>query len=112
MLNGPGYTTKADIFSAGIILYTILTGISPFYGKTQQEVLQKNKLSIIEYPDKIWNSVSPQAKILVQQMTEKDCSKRLSASECLQHQWFNTPFINNFCSLLAAQENMKQIKPL
>jgi serine/threonine protein kinase len=112
VLNGPGYSTKADIFSVGIILYTILTGVSPFYGKTQQEVLQKNKACSIEYPDKYWSNVSLSAKSLVEKMTEKNPYKRPTATECLQHQWFNVPSIPHFGSLLAVQENIKLMQPM
>ena len=111
VLIGPGYSTKADIFSVGIILYTILTGVSPFYGKTQQEVLQKNKACNIEYPEKYWSNVSAHAKSLVERMTEKNPYKRPTAAECLQHQWFNTSCIPHFGSLIAVQENIKLMQP-
>ena len=90
----------------------MLTGISPFYGKTQQEVLQRNKACNIDYQEKYWSNVSLSAKSLVQLMTERNPNKRPTAYECLQHQWFQSPHIISFGSLLSVQENMKQMEPM
>lgn len=45
-----GYGVKADLFSAGIILYILLTGKFVFSGKCYKEILSKNKDCIIPFP--------------------------------------------------------------
>jgi len=50
ILNDLGYDCKVDIFSAGIILYILLTGKFVFSGKNYKEILAKNKESIVPYP--------------------------------------------------------------
>jgi serine/threonine protein kinase len=109
ILNDLGYDTKADIFSAGVILYTLLSGLSPFYGRNYEEVLSKNKLAHIEYPESIWGNVSAYGKELVMDMLEIDQYKRPSAEECLAHKWFATDgFAESTNSLAAAIENIKK----
>ena len=43
------YTPKCDVFSAGVIFYILLTGRSPFHGKSFKEILKKNKLCNIDF---------------------------------------------------------------
>lgn len=43
LLNNEGYNEKADIFSAGILMFILLSGKSPFFGNVMNEVIKKNK---------------------------------------------------------------------
>lgn len=83
-----GYDTKADIFSAGIILCAMLTGVCPFYSTNREEVLRKNKEGNVSVTGVHWDSVSRQAKDLVQKMVAKDPRARCTAREALRHPWF------------------------
>jgi len=102
-----GYGTKADIFSAGIILCIILTGVSPFHGEGYQEVLLKNRTGNVALTGKHWSFVSEEAKDLVAKMVAKDPQNRCTAKEALQHEWFSLECIEQI-SLYSAQENMKR----
>ena len=104
-----GYGTKADIFSAGIILAIILTGVSPFHGKTYQEVLLKNKEGNVPITGSHWSYVSEEAKNLVSNMVAKNPQDRCSASEALTHPWFTLSH-TKLIVLSNAQENMKKYK--
>ena len=55
ILNKEGYDTKADIFSAGMILYLLITGKFVFAGTNHKEILRKNGECQITYPPGIWN---------------------------------------------------------
>eukprot|EP01022_Parablepharisma_sp_SALTPOND_P024908 TRINITY_DN560_c0_g1_i1.p1 TRINITY_DN560_c0_g1~~TRINITY_DN560_c0_g1_i1.p1 ORF type:complete len:914 (-),score=67.53 TRINITY_DN560_c0_g1_i1:1166-3907(-) len=107
VLNNLGYGTKADIFSAGIILCVILTGVSPFHGKSYQDVLLKNKEGAVSLTQSHWTFVSKEAKDLVSKMVAKDPKDRCTASEALKHSWFHLEHTSS--TLLSnAQENMKK----
>lgn len=43
------YSTKCDVFSAGVIFYLVLAGKTPFPGKTFKTILQNNKECKIKY---------------------------------------------------------------
>lgn len=89
ILEDIGYNEKADIFSAGVILYVLLTGRPVFRGLNMKEILIKNKQCEIEYPAKYWNKISDKAKDLVSKMLKKDPNERISAEQALNHCWFN-----------------------
>jgi calcium/calmodulin-dependent protein kinase I len=51
ILNDESYDCKADIFSAGIILYILLTGKFVFSGKNYEDILAKNREARIPFPN-------------------------------------------------------------
>ena len=70
------YNCKVDIFSAGIILFTLLTGASPWKGYNSTDLLKKNRKGIIEFKYEDWKDVSFSARHLVKKMLYKKPSKR------------------------------------
>ena len=88
ILLGQGYTNTVDIFSCGIILCFLLTGILPFAAEKVDEILEKNKICDIHMDTIAWRNVSYGAKDLVKKMTMKDPSQRISAEVALNHSWF------------------------
>jgi serine/threonine protein kinase len=65
LLSDLGYEHNADIFSAGVILYYLLTGSPAFRGYTIDEILFKNEYCEVEYPPRYWANISDKAKDLV-----------------------------------------------
>ena len=116
ILTNHGYGTKADVFSAGIILFILynsvghnlrLCGISPFHGKSYHEVLMKNRDGIVLFDEKNWSAVSEEGKDIVSKMVNKNPKERIAAQDALEHKWFalaNT----KICTLSSAQENMRK----
>lgn len=84
------YTTKCDVFSAGIIFFFMLTGKIPFEGKNFEEVLLSNKSCIVDYNIKELFSAPLHARKLLQAMLNVDPEQRFSASECLKHEFFTS----------------------
>lgn len=82
------YDEKADIWSCGVVLYVLLSGIPPFEGRNSREVLHQIKQQNLNFKYEIWNKISEQAKDLIKRMLKKDPSKRISAQEVLNHVWF------------------------
>ncbi|CAG9327732.1 unnamed protein product [Blepharisma stoltei] len=82
------YGFKVDIFSIGVILYVLLTGRAPFYGRNVQELLVNNRECNINFYEKHWKNISVEAMNIVVKLTEKDPNLRYTATEALAHPWF------------------------
>jgi calcium-dependent protein kinase len=81
------YTSKCDIWSCGVITYIVLSGIPPFNGASDQEIMKKVKTGKFSFSDPIWNNISDLAKDFITQLLTKDQNKRPSAEQALKHPW-------------------------
>ncbi|CAD8163793.1 unnamed protein product [Paramecium octaurelia] len=82
------YCDKCDVFSAGIILYLLITGNTPFAGIDQKSILKNNKQCEVDFKDQQFKLAPIQMQDLVQSMLMKKPSLRLSSEECLKHPYF------------------------
>lgn len=82
------YDEKCDIWSIGIILYMLLSGMPPFDGRTDMEIIENVKKGQYSVEGGVWDDVSDAAKDLVCKMLTFDPKKRLSAKQALEHPWF------------------------
>lgn len=83
-------TLKCDIWSAGCMLFLMLTGELPFPGQTIEEVEYKLRNSEPDYEKFRYLPVSHQAIDLIKRMLTRDLTKRPTAQECLDHPWLRT----------------------
>ncbi|KAK4780095.1 hypothetical protein SAY87_016201 [Trapa incisa] len=81
------YGPEVDIWSAGVILYILLSGVPPFWAETEQGVAQAIIRSVVDFYRDPWPRVSEAAKDLVKKMLNPDPRKRLTAPEVLEHPW-------------------------
>jgi len=81
------YTNKCDIWSCGVILYVILTGVPPFTGKDEQEILKKVATEKIKFDGEEWKDLSDEVKDLLKKMLDRNPDTRISAENALQHPW-------------------------
>lgn len=80
-----GYGTQADMWSLGVILYIMLSGIPPFEEDGLYEQILEGKY---EFDVREWTEVSPEAKELVRQLMTVDPKGRLTVQQALSHKWF------------------------
>ena len=82
------YDSSVDIWSLGVVLYTLLCGYRPFWG----ENLKALSINIIhanyKFPSKDWGSISNDAKDLISRMLKPKPKERLTAARALRQPWF------------------------
>jgi calcium-dependent protein kinase len=81
------YGPEIDIWSAGVILYILLSGVPPFWAETEQGIFDAVLRGITDFESEPWPSISGVAKDLVKKMLEHDPKKRLTAADVLNHPW-------------------------
>ncbi|KAA8539057.1 hypothetical protein F0562_025749 [Nyssa sinensis] len=81
------YGPEADVWSAGIIVYILLSGVPPFWAETEQGIFDQVLHGDLDFTSDPWPSISEGAKDLVRKMLVRDPRKRLTAHEVLCHPW-------------------------
>lgn len=80
-----GYSgRRADLWSLGVMIYTMLVGRYPFHDREPIVLFDKICRGMYKIPD----SVPARAKCLVRNLLRHDPKERLSAAEALDHPWF------------------------
>jgi calcium-dependent protein kinase len=80
------YSNACDMWSAGVILYIILSGYPPFSGNTDKEILENIFKGEYDFDDEIWDSISDGAKDLIEHLLI-DEEERYTPKQALEHPW-------------------------
>ena len=84
ILRGGSYSTKVDIFSAGVIIYILLTSSSPFLAVTQAKVIEKNMKCEINFENRCLKHVKKETMNLLRAILCSDPTLRPTAKQILQ----------------------------
>ena len=86
------YNEKCDIWSCGVILYILLSQKLPFSideeKESDEELLNKILIRKYDLESPPFNTISKNAKDLINKLLINDPQKRISAEEALNHPWF------------------------
>lgn len=82
------YNNLCDMWSAGVILYVLLSGYPPFYGDNDKEILDAVMDGHYDFDDEVWEEVSDEAKDLIKSLL-CPIDKRFSGKDALNHPWLN-----------------------
>ncbi|KAM9992734.1 hypothetical protein ACTFIY_010168 [Dictyostelium cf. discoideum] len=95
VLNATGYDKEVDMWSIGVITYILLCGFPPFYGDTVPEIFEQIMEANYEFPEEYWGGISKEAKDFIGKLLVVDVSKRLNATNALNHPWLKSNNSNN-----------------
>jgi calcium-dependent protein kinase len=111
------YNKAVDVWSCGIIMYTLLSGMTPFCGVNDDEIfenIQYQELQFNKTFDK--NKISSEARDLITLMLEKDFKKRISIEDALNHEWFDMTLNENLALSLNSEScrdtELKNVNPI
>jgi serine/threonine-protein kinase len=73
---GKQATRRSDLYSLGVVLYTLITGRTPFQGKSPAELLHKHLYAQFDKPSRVVPDLPVDIEELICQLLEKDPEKR------------------------------------
>ncbi|XP_010929942.1 calcium-dependent protein kinase 2 [Elaeis guineensis] len=81
------YGKEIDVWSAGVILYILLSGVPPFWAETEKGIFDAILQGHIDFESDPWPSISNSAKDLVKKMLTQDPKRRITSAQVLEHPW-------------------------
>ncbi|XP_073727111.1 calcium/calmodulin-dependent protein kinase type II subunit alpha isoform X5 [Misgurnus anguillicaudatus] len=102
------YGKAVDLWACGVILYILLVGYPPFWDEDQHRLYQQIKAGAYDFPSPEWDTVTPEAKDLINKMLTMNPSKRITAADALKHPWISHR--STVASCMHRQETVECLK--
>lgn len=87
MANGDPVQTGTDMWSVGVLTYILLSGLSPFCGRNDNDTLKNVRNGDWNMDDAAFNLVSSEAKDFIGNLLVMNPKNRLSVKSALSHPW-------------------------
>jgi hypothetical protein len=81
------YSHSCDMWSIGVIVFTMLCGYPPFWGDSEREIYARVKRGTYAFEGPEWQTRSRYARDFVQRLLVMQPDKRMTAEEALEHPW-------------------------
>lgn len=91
-----GHGKPVDMWSLGVITYTLLCCYSPFRSENVADLIEECKSGRIVFHGRYWKDVSDDAKDFIINLLQPDPSKRLTSEEALQDVWLTGKTASEF----------------
>lgn len=82
-----GHGKAVDMWSLGVITYTLLCGYSPFRSETLGDLIEECSSGRIVFHERYWRDVSSDAKEFILTLLQPEQSDRATSAEALEHRW-------------------------
>lgn len=82
-----GHGKAVDMWSLGVITYTLLCGYSPFRSENLTDLIEECRAGRIIFHERYWKDVSQDAKDFILTLLQPDPNKRVTSEEALKHKW-------------------------
>uniref|UniRef100_A0A8C7N3T5 calcium/calmodulin-dependent protein kinase n=1 Tax=Oncorhynchus kisutch TaxID=8019 RepID=A0A8C7N3T5_ONCKI len=102
------YGKPVDMWACGVILYILLVGYPPFWDEDQHRLYQQIKAGAYDFPSPEWDTVTPDAKDLINKMLTINPGKRITTAEALKHPWICQR--STVASMMHRQETVECLK--
>ena len=80
---GESVGRESDLWGLGVVLYEMLSGIRPFQGENNQEIIQAIRHSSVEPLPSVVSAASPSLDRLIERLLQKDPSQRYQSTDAL-----------------------------
>ncbi|KAJ0409866.1 hypothetical protein P43SY_005760 [Pythium insidiosum] len=84
------YTQTCDLWSLGVIMFMLLSNKAPFYGPTEDDLIESIFAAKVVFDGPVWDNVSADAKTLIKKLLNPNASERYTAAQVLSHPWIKS----------------------
>lgn len=92
VIRGTAYTSKADLWSLGVITFMLLASQKPFKGKKRRQVVDHIMRCDYSFESEIWRTLSAESKDFIRHLLVIDPDERMDAKTALKHRWLSKEY--------------------
>jgi calcium-dependent protein kinase len=86
------YTSKADLWSVGVIAFMLLSSTKPFYHKRRRKVIDRIMRCEYSFRGELWAGLSDESKEFISHLLVMDPKQRMDANAALKHKWISKEY--------------------